>query len=183
MTITATIHPTTNALTIKATEGATVIGELTILPSDLARRSWREFCLMHGLKARLVDATALGQFHKVGEKKGKKVTESDKWEAMTALWGFMCDEDLWARRAPAGEGAGDAGLLVEAVMRVTGCGEDEAKAYVAGLDGATQAALRDRDPTIAPVVQAIRAERAARRPTVDTSEALTGLMALGKKTD
>lgn len=180
MTVSCNIDSATLMLTIKVTDGANVIGELGIHPSDIKTRNWADMCLMHGLKQKLGDAAALGQFHKTGDRKGLKVTEADKWAAISELWAFMRDDNEWARRAAAGEGSSDGGLLLEAVMRATGADRDAAKAYIDGLDATTQAALRDRDPTLAPIVRAIREERAARRPSVDTGTALAGLMALAK---
>lgn len=183
--VSATIDPDTRILTITVRQGKHVIGTTVVHPSDIQTRSWSTYCMMHGMKQRLCDAMALGQVHTKGEKKGLPVTAKDKYEAMMALYAFMMDENTWARRAAAGEGDTEGGLLLEAVMRATGASQEDCQTLIDSWDKKQQAAVRDTDATIAPIVAAIRLERAAKRPKVDTTAALAALMKkpIGEDTD
>lgn len=172
-----TIAPDASSLTLTPNmSGAT---PLTIRASDIPK-AVAAYAVMHGLKQRLVDSAALGQFHTSGLKKGQRVTMADKWAEVTDLWAFMSTNDRWHRVNVGGEGA-DTGLLVEAVVRVTGATVADAEALVATWDRATQAAMRDTDPTLSPVVATIRRERAAASGAVtNAAAALAGLMAQAK---
>jgi len=183
--VSATIDGATNALTIVVREGKRTIGTIIILPDDVKAKAWAEYAMMHGMKQRIVDAAALGQVHTKGDKKGQAVTAQDKYEAMYGLVKFMYEENTWARRAAAGEGDTEGGLLLEAVMRATGASQEDCQTLIDSWDKKQQAAMRDSDATIAPIVAAIRVERAAKRPKVDTSAALAALMKkpIGEDTD
>lgn len=153
---------------------------LTIRRTDIPQ-GVADYGVMHGLKQRLVDAAALGQFHTTGPKKGQKATIEDKWQEVLDLWAYMSTEGKWHRVNIGGDGA-DTGLLVAAVMRATGAPLADVEALVQSWDRATQAAMRDTDPTISPIVAEIRRERAsANAPAVSAAAtALAGLMARRK---
>lgn len=135
--------------------------------------SIREAAMLHGFKQKIVDAAALS----VNPDTGKSATAEDKLLAMRDVVTQLSQGD-WNRRAT-GDGTGNQGLLVAALIRVTGNDAATVEATVGAWDAATQAAMR-ASPQVAPVIATIKAERAAKRPEVarvDAGALLSGLMA------
>lgn len=123
---------------------------------------------MHGLRQKIGDAGAMSR----NQETGASATIADRMRAMREVRDTVAD-GAWTRRA---EGTGSVGLLVEALIRA-GADADAAKAAVAGWTEKEQAAMRDRDPIIAPIVAQIRAERARRAAgATDTTNLLSGLL-------
>lgn len=172
--IATTIAPDASTLTL--TPNMPGVAPLTIAIADVGA-AVRAYATAHGLKQRLIDAAALGQFHANGPKKGQRVTMADKWQAVTDLWSFMSTNDRWHRVNVGGEGGDNDGLLIAAIMRVyPTIDREKAEALIASWDRATQAAMRDSDPTLSPVVAEIRRERAkATGAASAAASALAGL--------
>lgn len=132
----------------------------------------RQSAMLHGFKQKIVDAAALS----VNPDTGKSATPTDKLLAMRDVVAQLTQGD-WNRRAT-GDGTGNQGLLVAALIRVTGNDAETVEKTVAGWDAATQAAMR-ASPAVAPMIATIKAERAAKKPgvaQVDAGALLQGLM-------
>lgn len=114
---------------------------------------------LHGLKQKVGDAGALSR----DPETGRSATPAAKYAAMrTVADRLMGDDGEPSWNARAGDaGAGEGGLLVEALVRVTGQDRDTVRETVAAWDKATQAAMRG-DAAVAPVIAEIKAERAAK---------------------
>jgi hypothetical protein len=127
-----------------------------------------EAAVLHGYKQKLTDAAALG----------KGATPAEKAAAIGAVYRALIGADgepTWNRKA--GDGTSGDGLLARALQEVAGLSRDAARDAVAGMDRATQAAMRG-DPEVAPVIARLRDEDAARRPAttkVDTGAMLAAL--------
>lgn len=92
----------------------------------------------------------------------------------------------WGRQPGSGGGSGGSlGLLVAACMEATGAAAEQVRAYLDSLSNEVKVAMRDKDPTIAPIYQRLKAARDAAKPqpAVDLTAASAGLMALVKKAD
>lgn len=134
------------------------VGTLTLDPKALppANRAYAEW---HGLKQKIVDTAALER----NKDTGASATPQEKFDAMRDQVEHLLAGGDWNRR-PTG-GSGNAGLLVEALVRVSGQSVDEVRAFVATMDDKTQSAMRG-DTAIAPVIAEIKAERARKAGSV-----------------
>jgi hypothetical protein len=122
----------------------------------------RDYATLHGLKQRICDAAALSVVD------GRRPTPGEKYAEMKRLDDAMRATGEW-KRTGAGEGStGSDGLLVRALAELLSIPLDEARASVAGMDKATQAAMRG-DAEIAPIIARLRVARTPKGPvTVDT---------------
>lgn len=134
------------------------LSPLVIARADVPEKV-AQYATMHGLKQRLSDVAALGQYFTNGPRKGEKVHLTDKVDAICELWGHMQSKGEWFKTDRSGVG-GDGGLLVAAMVRITGASLADVQALVDTYDAKTQAHLRDVDPDVSPVVAEIRRERA-----------------------
>ena len=160
------------------TEGVLVItvaghGVIKLNPADYSD-GIREMAMLHGFKQKIVDAAALSR----NEATGASATAADKFQAMRDVEHQLLSGD-WNRRATGGDGTATAGLLIAALVRVTGNDLATVRATVDAWSGEQQAAMR-ADPAVAPIIATIKAERAATKPTVgpkvDVGGLLEGLM-------
>lgn len=147
-------------------------GSFTFNPSA-AHADCRARAEVHGWVQRISDAAAISRT----DKDGGIIPAADlarmKYEAMEALRDhYESGTAEWSRVASAGP---KGGYLFEALCRVYGhkLAPSDIRAWLDGLSEKEQSALRD-DDTIAPVIRAIKAERAGGdRP--DTKALLDGL--------
>lgn len=130
----------------------------------------RNYAAFHGFKQRFVDAAAMSR----DTETGAPATPQEKYEAIEALvaW-YESGTDKWSRVTEAGPRGG---YLFEALCRVYGHKKapSEIRAWLDGLSDKEQAALRE-DDAIEPVIRAIKAEKNAGKPQVDTKSILAGL--------
>lgn len=142
---------------------------ITIYPTDYPQ-ALVECAALHGFKQRYVDAAALGA--------GAPLPE--KYAAIMALVIHHRTTGEWLRTPGKGDGVGSDGLLVRAIAEACNLPVDVARAEVGKMDKKAQAQLRLNDPTLRPIIERLRTERAARGAKVDTSATLNRLMALGR---
>lgn len=138
-------------LTLTFANGATLGLTLGQLSADM-----REAAAIHGLKQKLVDAAAISR----NPDTGASATVEDKYRAVKAVYDRLLAGEWNAKRGEGGASAGS--LLFRALVRVyPSKTAEELRAFIDGLDKSKQAALR-ANPKIAPVIEAIKAEDAAR---------------------
>lgn len=160
-------------LEIVVMNGSAKVGGFVIDPMDFSA-SIRAQAALHGFKQKIVDAAALP----VDPDTGKAATPEMKFHAMRDVVGQLSEGD-WNRRAT-GDGTSGMGLLVAALVRVTGNDREAIEATVSKWSKEEQAAMR-ATAAVAPIIAQIKAERAARRPgddktPVDTGKLLGALM-------
>lgn len=122
----------------------------------------RDAAMMHGFKQKLVDAAAISR----DPVTGKAATIDTKYDAVREVYDRLTDRaGTWNKiRGEGGGTTGAGGLLYRALVRLYDGVQtpEQVKAYLAPLTGEQQAALR-KNKKIAPVIEAIKAEDAARR--------------------
>lgn len=118
--------------------------------------------MMHGLKQKLIDAAAISR----NPDTGASATLDDKYQAVREVYDRITSPDgTWNKIREGGTGA-TGGLLLAALMRLRpGKAREDLQAWLDGKTKEELAALR-ASATIAPVIEAIKAERAARNPDV-----------------
>lgn len=167
----------TSSRTIKTTiEGSSLhfdirdYGRLSINIDD-TDESVRFQAMLHGFKQKIQDAAALPR----DTMTGKPASAKDKGDAMKEVIRRMVEEGEWNATAR-GEGSGvPSGLLVQALcIAKPDVPVENIRAFVAGLDKSTQAALRD-SPQIAPIIADIKT-RQAKDKGVDVTTLLDGLL-------
>ncbi len=130
--------------------------------------------MLHGFKQKVVDAAALSR----DEATGQSATPGQKFYAMNDVVTQLTEGD-WNKRAQ-GDGSAGVGLLVSALMRLTGKARAEIDPVVEAWTKDQQRAMRE-SAEIAPIIAQIKAERAAKKgsdaPAVDVGALLGGLMA------
>lgn len=152
-------------LTVTVQGFAPFIIDLSDYPVALA-----EYAALHGFKQKYVDAAALG----------RGATLAEKHAAIEQVITHHRTTGEWNRAPGKGEGVGSDGLLVRAIAEACALPMDVARAEVGKMDKKTQANLRLNDPTLRPIIERLRTERAAKGPKVDTTATLQKLMALGR---
>lgn len=136
-----------------------------------------EEAFYHGMSQKLGDAGALERL--VGpDGTEQNATPENKYAAIGAVWARLTHhaEPSW-NAVEDGDGVGSIGLLVRALAEYLGCDINEAKKAVATWDRKRQADMRG-DKELAPIIARLKAEDAARRPsvaTVDTSAILAAM--------
>ena len=131
----------------------------------------RAYALIHGLKQKLVDAAAISR----NPDTGRSATVDDKFAAVKEVYDRLLAGE-WNKRRESGEGAGTGGLLFAALVRLyAGRKTDtEIREFLAGKTDKEQAALR-ASSRVAPIIQAIKDERAAKKGLPDGDDLLAGL--------
>jgi len=145
------------ALTLTFADGQ----QLTIAPSELSAEI-RQQALLHGLKQKLVDAAAIP----CDTTTGKPATIEQKFAAVKAVHDRLLAGE-WNQRAAGGAG-GSKGLLQAALERLYP--SKDIAAWLDRLDDKQKAALR-ASAAVAPIIETIKAERAARKPDVAAIDA------------
>lgn len=143
-------------------------GEVTVVNRDQLT-AVADACMWHGFKQKCVDGAAIGR----NPDTGRSATIGDKREAVLAIIARAEAGEWFARR----EGGGGATtLLLAALVRVYPTKTPDAlRAYVAGLDADGKRAL-ERNPRVAPVIEAIRTERRlAQGSSVDSDAMLDAI--------
>lgn len=146
---------------------------LTIDPANFSA-DVRNYAMLHGFKQKIVDAAALSR----DEATGRSASPMEKFAAMADVATQLAEGD-WNKRAT-GDGTAGVGLLVSALMRLTGKDRAEIEPVVEGWTKEQQAAMR-ASAEVAPIIATIKAERAAKKGTdsapVDVGALLAGLVA------
>jgi hypothetical protein len=153
-----------NILTIECNGGKIVVN-----PAEFARNIV-DAAVLHGFKQKIIDAAALSR----DEETGRPATPAQKLAAMEDVVAQLREGD-WNRRAT-GDGTSGSGLLVVALMRLTGKDRDAVEATVAGWSKEQQAAMR-ASAQVAPVIATIKAERAAKAGQKAAPVDVSGLLA------
>ena len=131
-------------------------GERIDLSVDELTPAMRTMAMLHGLKQKLVDAAAISR----DPETGRSATTADKYRAVKAVYDRLL-AGSWNAMRGEGTGTGTGGLLFAALVRLYPAKTPDAlREYLAGLTLAQQAALR-KNPRVAPVIEEIKAERAA----------------------
>ena len=166
----ATIDKTLDVRTRTVTFVVDGVGTL-VMDADRLTADLFTYAALHGLAQKIGDAAALER----DKETGRSATPQQKYDAMQAVIEHLTAGGEWNRKAE-GDGSGGLGLLVSALMRVTGQGREALEAAVAGWTPKQQAAMR-ADPAVAPVIAAIKSERAAKvTGGIDTKALMSGLM-------
>lgn len=125
-------------------------------------------------------AAAHGLSQKIGDSYSALKDPDDMASTAASLIARLTEKgaDGWRQARAAGSGDAGIGLLVKALMEVSGADEDTVRTYLDTLSTEVKKALRESDPNVSPVYLRLKAERDAKKPQVDTSKALAGLQAL-----
>ena len=171
-TKTPAISAEINGLTLTI---ASADGERIHLDANQLTREIFEAATMHGLKQKLVDAAAISR----NPDTGRSATTADKMAAIREVYERLLAGEWNKRREGSGGAAG--GLLFSALCRLyAGSKTDaEVRAFIEAMDDKQQAAMRAH-AKVAPIIEAIKAERAAKRPevaSVDVDAMLAGFEA------
>lgn len=136
---------------------------------DAVSESNKDRAMIHGFIQRISDAAAIGR----DPETGKAADPATKLEAMSRLVAhYETGTTEWSRVQAAGPRGG---LLFEALCRMyPDKAADAIRTYLDGLSDKQQAALRE-DDEVAPVIAAIKAEKAKDQPKMDTKGLLAGL--------
>ena len=128
----------------------------------------RAQALVHGLKQKLVDAAAIPR----DTTTGRSATAQDKFEAVREVYERLLAGE-WNKRREGGAGAGEGGLLFEAVCRLYEGRRtaEQVRAFLAGKTAAEQAVMRAM-PKVAVLIAEIKAERARARVGAGGDEGL-----------
>ena len=146
-----TVERDEDVLVIEFAHGKRIELRPTTLGPDI-----REQALFHGLKQKLVDAAAISR----DPETGRSATVEDKFRAVSAVYERLL-AGQWNATRGEGSGTGSGGLLFAALMRLyPSKGADTLREYLGGLTPGQQSALR-KNPRVAPVIEEIKAERAA----------------------
>lgn len=131
----------------------------------------RHAAMMHGLKQKIVDAAAISR----NPETGRSATITDKFDAMSEVATRLYAGE-WNKRREGGEGGGTGGLLFAALVRLYAGRktDEEIRAFLAGKTDKEQAALR-ASSRVAPIIQTIKDERAAKKGLPDGDDLLAGL--------
>ena len=149
-----------SAITVERDEDVLVIDfangkRIELRPATLGP-DIREQAMFHGLKQKLVDAAAISR----DPETGRSATVEDKFRAVSAVYERLL-AGQWNATRGEGTGVGAGGLLFAALMRLYPAkGADALREYLGGLTPGQQSALR-KNPRVAPVIEEIKAERAA----------------------
>ena len=167
----ATIETTFNDKTQELVITAVGVGELRVRVDELAPHI-KHVAIVRGLKEKIVDAAALSR----DPETGRSATPEQKFRAMQDVVARITDPEAPSWNARAGEGSGgEGGLLVRALMRMSGKDRDMVAREVQGWDKKQQAAVRAL-PDVAAVIAKIKEEDGAKVAPKDAA-AVQGLLA------
>ena len=163
--IAAEINGTQLSLTF-ASGDSLVIDSTKLAPAIIAQ------AIMHGLKQKLIDAAAISR----DPETGRTATIDDKYRAVRAVYDRITHPDApeW-NKTRAGEGGGNkGGLLLRAMMRLTGKSREDVMAFLEDKSKEEIAALR-KNPRVTEIMDQLRAE-SAKTDGIDSDALLDGLM-------
>lgn len=148
-------------------------GEVLVVRSEQLTPEIAQAALMHGLKQKLIDAAAISR----DPNTGRTATIDDKYAAVRTVFDRItrAENPSWNIIRGTGEGGGNkGGLLVRAMMRLTGKSRDEIMAFLEDKTKEEVAALR-KNPRIEEIMSQLRAE-SANTSGIDSDSLLDGLM-------
>lgn len=167
----ATIETNFNESTRELVVTVLGVGELRV-PVDTLAMHIKETAVIHGLKQKIVDAAALSR----DPETGRSATPEQKYRAMEEVVARITDPEAPSWNARAGEGSGgEGGLLVRAIMRMSGKDRETVAREVQNWDKKQQAAVRAL-PDVAAVIAKIKEEDGAKVAPKDAA-AVQGLLA------
>jgi hypothetical protein len=141
---------------------------LVIDPAHLSLNI-RHAATLHGLKQKLVDAAAIAR----DTTTGLSATMEDKYNAVMEVYERITNADspTWnkVREAGTGGGSGANGVLLRALMQLTGKTKDEIEAFLDEKTKEQKAALRS-NPKVATIIAEL--QRAKIADSIDTDELL-----------
>lgn len=158
-----------NVLVLKFAHGVILTVDSETLAPEI-----RNAAVLHGLKQKLVDAAAIGRDLVTG----RTATIEDKYNAVREVYDRITRTDGTAtwNKVRGGESTATpkGGLLVAAMMRITGRDHAAVTAYLDAMSKEQVAALR-KNPRVVETIAAIQSER-AKTDGVDSDALLDGLM-------
>lgn len=167
----ATIETTFNDKTQELVILVAGVGEIRVAVDTLAQEI-RQTAIVHGLKQKIVDAAALSR----DPETGRSASPEQKFQAMKEVADRITDPVAPSWNARAGEGSGgEGGLLVRALMRMSGKDRETVVREVQNWDKKQQAAVRAL-PDVAAVIAKIKEEDGAKVAPKDAA-AVQGLLA------
>lgn len=129
----------------------------------------RDYAALHGFKQKTIDAAAIER----DPDTGRSASAHDKYKAIVAVVDSLM-QGTW-NRTGGGDGAGNDGLLVRALVEFLGQPIEQVRETVGTWDKRTQAAMR-ADPNLAPIIARMRTARDAKKAGgVDTASLLASL--------
>jgi hypothetical protein len=142
-----------NLLTVVFADGQTAEIDTNQLDDSI-----RITAMFHGLNAKLVDAAAIGR----DSITGKSASLSDKKEAVLEIVERLTGENpSWNKiREGAGNGGVNNGLLLRAIMEVSGKTYEETRTFLLNLSPEQKAAIRARE-RVANVIARMQREKLA----------------------
>ena len=175
----ATATPKKSVTAVAATINSQILtltfanGEVLTLNADALDPAIYAAAVMHGLKQKLIDAAAISR----DPETGRTATIDDKYAAVRTVFDRItrAENPSWNIIRGTGEGGGNkGGLLVRAMMRLTGKSRDEIMTFLEDKTKEEVAALR-KNPRIEEIMSQLRAE-SANTSGIDSDSLLDGLM-------
>ena len=155
-------------------------GEALTLKLEQLSPAIRHAAMMHGLKQKLVDAAAIAR----NPDTGRSATIDDKYAAVREVYDrITAPNGTWnkVREAGGGDTKVKGGLLVRAMMRLTGKDNAAIVAYINDLSKEEVAALR-KNPRVQDAIAAIQAEQ-TKTDGIDSDSLLDGIMGTDDSAD
>lgn len=150
-------------ITLAFSDGRTLTIDAATLSPDI-----QEAAIMHGLKQKLVDGAAIAR----NPDTGRSATIDDKYNAVKEILDRISGENgTWNKVRGDGTGASGGGLLLSALMRLTGKSKTAIEEFLAGKSKEEKAALRDNEK-----VAAIMAELRAAKNKINSDDLLGELL-------
>ncbi len=150
-------------------------GETLQLDADTLTPEIQRAAMMHGLKQKLVDAAAIGRDNVTG----RSATNDDKYAAVREVFDRITGANgmsaTWNKVRDGSASVVAGGLLVGALMQLSGKERAEIVAYLAPMTNEQKAALR-KNPKVAAIIEEIKLANAKADKGVDTDAMLAGLL-------
>jgi frataxin-like iron-binding protein CyaY len=126
--------------------------ETLVIDADKLQSDIRTAAMMHGLKQKLCDAAAISR----NPDTGRSATTEDKYDAVREVAERLQSANpTWNKVRGDGTGTAGLGLLVRALMQLSGKDKAFVEAQLADMDKDEQAALRTM-PKIAAIITTLR---------------------------
>jgi hypothetical protein len=139
-------------------------GQTAEINTDLLSDEIRVIAMMHGLNAKLVDAAAIGRDSVTGKSASLSEKRAAVLEIVERLTG---DNPSWNKIREGGSNGGvNNGLLLRAIMEVSGKTYEETRTFLLNLSAEQKAAIRARE-RVANVIARMQREKLA---AVDVSD-------------
>jgi len=144
-------------LTLTFSNGEELRLDAATLPDDI-----RAQAMMHGLKQKCVDAAAIAR----NTDTGRSATIQDKFDAIAEIVARLTGPAPTWNKIREGESAGQANLLIRAIMRLQDKPRDVVTAWLDGKDKDQKTALR-KNPKVAEMIAQIQRENAGDTSATD----------------